>query len=153
MDKFSNQALSTLNYDPETGEITRCGRVVTGKRMPIGYLRLKIGARYYYAHRVAWFLMSGEWPSIVDHVNGDRSDNRWANLRLATPSQNSANARRSRNNTTGHKGVTTYKGLFRAQICVRGQRKWLGDFKSIGEAADAYARAAAEAFGDFARAA
>lgn len=151
MDKYSDHALSRLDYNPETGDIRDRGRVVTGKRMPIGYLRVQLGGHSYYAHRLAWFLMTGAWPSAVDHVNGDRADNRWSNLRLATPSQNSSNARRSRSNTTGRKGVTTYRGRFRAQICVQGQRKWLGDFISIEEAADAYARAAVDAFGEFAR--
>ncbi len=151
MDKTSNQALSGLSYEPETGAITDGHRLATGRPMPIGYLRISRGGKSYYAHRVAWLLMTGEWPGVVDHVNGDRADNRWSNLRLATPSQNSANARRAGINTTGRKGVTPYRGRFRAQICVCGQRKWLGDFTSIDEAASAYARAATDAFGEFAR--
>lgn len=151
MDKNPDRGLSGLLYDPETGAITEDGMPATGKPMPIGYLRVSRGGRTYYAHRLAWFLMTGRWPSRVDHVNGDRSDNRWENLREATPSQNSANAALASTNTTGRKGVTRYRGTFRAQIQVRGKRLWLGDHASKDAAAAAYAKAARAAFGPFAR--
>jgi hypothetical protein len=87
------------HYDPDTGVLTRlistngdarAGEVVRG--VCDGYLTARIDGRRYQAHRLAWLYMIGEWPKAnMDHVNGDRADNRWCNLREATNSQNQAN--------------------------------------------------------------
>lgn len=154
MDKRNTQALSNIRFDPGTGELRwPDGRLATGRPMPIGYLRICAGGRAYYAHRVAWLLVTGQWPcGQIDHANGDRSDNRWASLRIASPTENNANSRRPKNNTTGFKGVTCFRGKYRAQIAERRKRVWLGDFETAEAAALAYAAAARRAFGPFARA-
>lgn len=89
----------------------------------------------------------------VDHVNGNGLDNRRMNLRLASRSQNLANQRKQRDKTSSrYKGVSiSRQGTWRARICVRGQKRWLGIFESEEEAALAYNRAASEYFGEFAR--
>lgn len=89
------------------------------------------------------------WP-LVDHRNGDGLDNRRANLRPATKSQNSANRPIGRNNSSGFKGVDRNKGQWRAQIRVSGTKFHLGYFDSAEAAAGAYDLAAVEAFGEFA---
>lgn len=90
--------------------------------------------------------------SLVDHRNGDTLDNRRENLREATRSQNSRNAGRRADNTSGFKGVSWHSGsrLWRAYITVNGQREELGSHKSPIEAARAYDAAAREHFGEFA---
>jgi hypothetical protein len=61
----------------------------------------------YREHRLAWLYMTGEWPTHeIDHINGDRVDNRFCNLREATASENRWNSRKRVNNTSGYKGVS-----------------------------------------------
>lgn len=88
----------------------------------------------------------------VDHINRNGLDNRRSNLRLATQAQNNANTGLRRNNTSGAKGVDrqAHASRWRAQITVNGKAKFLGLFGTFDEASDAYAKAAAEHFGDFA---
>jgi hypothetical protein len=105
----------------------------------------------YQAHRLAWLYMHGEWPvGDLDHINGDPADNRIANLRIATQSQNNANrrARRGRN-----KGVYMEKktGKYKANICVNRKQIYLGRFESAEAAKAAYDKAAAQYFGEYAR--
>jgi hypothetical protein len=96
-------------------------------------------------------LLSG-WP-LVDHVNGDGLDNRRANLRPATVSQNGANVGLRAHNTSGFKGVTWHaqRGRWQARIGCGGDRKHLGLYDSPEDAARAYDCAALAAFGEFAR--
>lgn len=90
----------------------------------------------------------------VDHINGNKLDNRKANLRLCTPSQNIANTPVRKDNETGYKGVSHEKrwggNTWRARIQINGQREVLGYFASPEDAARAYDRAAKEIFGEFA---
>ena len=89
-----------LLYNQKTGEFTwKKNRkkalvgVVAGCRAKTGYWVITIGTRRYYTHRLAWFYMTGAWPSKqIDHINGQRDDNRWCNLREATYSQNQTNS-------------------------------------------------------------
>jgi hypothetical protein len=107
------------------------------------------------AHRVAWALYFGVDPDgIIDHINGDAFDNRIANLRLCDTSRNGANRGRTRINTSGFKGVTkhTRSGKWQAQIGAFGKRYFLGLFDDPKDAHAAYAAAAIQHFGEFARA-
>ncbi len=99
--------------------------------------------------------MTGEWVDEVDHENTVRSDNRWDNLRAATRGQNRANCGAYKNNTSGLKGVSFYKrtGKWKAQIQASGKKTFLGYFLTKEAAHQAYAHAANEYFGEFARAA
>ncbi len=108
----------------------------------------------YLAHRLAWLYVHGEWPDCeVDHVNGNRSDNRISNLRLATPTQNRMNGARRRDNATGFRGVhfEPRRKKYVAQLKIGTQRKYLGQFDTAEAAHAAYLEAAKEFYGDFAR--
>lgn len=119
-----------------------------------GYTYVSVRLRKVLVHRAIWAMTHGEWPVLdIDHINGDRSDNRLANLRVATRQQNIGNSGKRRNNTSGYKGVTAYKGRWRAQIGAAGYRKALGVFDTPELAHAAYCAAARVAYGDFARAA
>jgi hypothetical protein len=90
---------------------------------------------------------------LVDHENQDGLDNRRANLRIATRSQNNANQRRRKDNTSGYKGVVWHKRerRWQAQIQVEGKCLYLGGFDDPKDAAQAYNVAAFTHFGEFAR--
>lgn len=91
------------------------------------------------------------WP-LVDHINGDGLDNRRANLRPATDTENRRNARRRTDNTSGFRGVHWHKarGTWRARISVDGQRVCLGYHPTADAAARAYDAAALVHHGEFA---
>lgn len=117
-----------------------------------GYRQIGLGGKIYYAHRLVWLWHHGAWPTDhLDHINQNRLDNRIENLRLASESNNQANTRIRRNNTTGFRGVDRIKrsGRYRASICVRGIKACLGLFKTPEEASAAYNEAHRIAFRDF----
>lgn len=151
-------------YDADTGVIRWIKP--TGRRAHIGdiagafvqhgYRVVIYKGRRYKAHRVAWLLHYGEWPppkAHLDHINGEKADNRICNLRLATPTQNYQNSKRSVANASGYKGVywCNVKHKWLAQISPNKSRMHLGYFSDKVEAASAYDAAARKHFGEFAR--
>jgi len=143
-----------LDYDPETGLFSRLSGW-RGKKVGTidakGYVRICVDYSIFRAHRLAWIYMTGEIPDDqIDHVNGDRSDNRWANLRSATQSQNQFNRSVRSENCTGMKGVTLQpNGTYRAQIFIEGKLKCLGRHKTADEAKAAYNAAAMIIHGEY----
>lgn len=102
-----------------------------------GYRRGYIRGVCLLAHRVAYCIMEGEWPDDeIDHINGIRSDNRWANLRKVTLAENSKNRRMSKNNTSGCNGVIWVKHAKKYQAIGFDQGKplSLGYYKTLEEA-------------------
>jgi len=115
-----------------------------------GYRCGLFNRKTFFAHRVAWFLSYGEWPSDqIDHINRNKSDQRLSNLRAATAQQNACN--RVYQSATGFRGVTKRaSGKYQAICGPRGKRKSLGDFATPEEAARAYDAEARKVFGEFA---
>ena len=160
-DLTSEYVRSILDYDPETGvlkwKVTLSKRAVAGKTagsIRRGYVVVGIGGVHYQAHRLAYLIMTGEWPpDQTDHNGLDRSDNRWEKIRPATASQNSANVKAYSTNKSGCKGVSWCKCTkkWRATLTVKYKHICLGRYGTIEEAAAAYARGATEYFGEFAR--
>lgn len=153
-----------LHYDPETGRFiwlqSLAHRVRIGDEAGWnngrGYRRIRIEGQTYYAHRLAWFYMTGAWPGKhIDHINGQPGDDRWLNLREATQSENMANAAMRGNNTSGVTGVSfnRHYGKWESYIAFNGKRHKLG-MHADKNAAIAARRAAETAIhGEFARAA
>lgn len=113
-----------------------------------GYAAAYIAGKTVLMHR----LILGASPSEqVDHANGDRLDNRRANLRIATHAENMRNSKLRSHNKLGVKGVCWDGRSFRARIRVDGRQRWLGRFKTVEAAHAAYNAAAIEHFGAFAR--
>lgn len=148
---------SILNYDPETGVFTwlhdhrgpvRAGDVA-GRTKPNGYISVKIAQQEFYAHRLAYLYMTGTFPEHeVDHINRNRADNRWVNLRSASAANNKANTPVRRTSAVGLKGVSLHKksGKWRARI----QTDTIGYYETPEFAHAAYVKEAAKRFGEFA---
>lgn len=120
------------------------------------YVLIRVAGKFQYAHRLAWVLMNGAGaPNDIDHINGNPSDNRWANLRAATRQQNLQNRSCGRKVRTRNlpKNVYFHKetGTFRAEIAIDGKRKSLGYFDCPAAASFAYQIAADKLHGEFAR--
>jgi hypothetical protein len=108
----------------------------TGHLGDKGYLRLKIRSKSYLVHRLIFLMHKGYLPEFIDHINGDRADNNIDNLREATRSQNCQNAKLSKVNRSGVKGVSwhKYNQKWYARISLDGKRIDLGYFDSLIEA-------------------
>ncbi|KGV49451.1 HNH endonuclease [Burkholderia pseudomallei] len=150
-----------LHYEEQTGLFFKkvyqgpfvfvLGRIVGTPRAD-GYLQMKVDGRNYLAHRLAFLYMTGEWPNgFVDHQDGQRSNNRWSNLRVATASENVHNIGLSRSNTSGVKGVSLHKasGKWAAQVSKNGVSYFLGLHTDIKDAAEAVRAKREELHGEF----
>lgn len=165
---LSQQRVHELfHYEPDTGIFTRktspwknakAGSVANHRHKKYrGYSQIIVDRKVYFTHRVVWLYVHGSMPDgrilKIDHINGDTGDNRLANLRLATGSQNHANSRRARNNTSGFKGVSRFRDKWRANVTKDNRKIFLGLFDAPEAAHAAYCAAAQELHGEFARAA
>jgi hypothetical protein len=154
-----------IAYDPITGLFTwkknrrraRAGAIAgyrqRDKKTGYEYWALKFAGREYISHRVAWWMMTGEWPEhSVDHGDIDSFNNRWENLRPASQSGQNANRRRFKNNKSGVTGVRKLKsGKWCATIAFEGKSHWLGSFPEMDAAIVARLAAEPVVQGEFAR--
>ena len=150
-----------LSYNSETGDFTnlvsRSGMARIGKIAGFNrtgyYSQIGLNGKLYYTHRLVWLYVYGYFPKlIIDHINGDKGDNRLSNLRLASISQNAINQKKlQRNNTSGYKGVSWSKKSrkWRAGSTVNGKTVTIGYFDDVKEAANAYQQFASLKHGDF----
>ncbi len=144
------RVIGLLSYDQFTGKFTwlvdKCWNAkagsVAGSIGGAGYVSIKIDGVLYRSNRLAWLLMTGEWPrNEVDHRDGNRTNDAWANLRSVTRRMNCQNQRKAHaNNELGLLGVHMVgEGRYRAQINIRsGVRKHIGYFKTAEAAHAAY---------------
>jgi hypothetical protein len=157
-----------LRYEPETGKLywrergpesfplgrrwspqskadawnTRIAGKEAGSIRPDGYLRVSVDDRLYYAHRLAWAVHFGvEPPKDIDHIDGDKLNNRLANLRLVEHIENMRNVKRTRQNTSGVAGVTWNKERKRwvARVALGNGARWQRRFSSLDDAMRAIA--------------
>lgn len=163
MKKIPDNICDLLSYDAETGRFK--AKVKLGIRTPAdsfigsvdgrGYVQISINRKVYKAHRLAYYMQTGIDPGSyqVDHINGDRTDNRIVNLRLATNSQNQCNAKLKKSNKSGCKGVYWFarKSKWCAMIKASGKTHFLGYFSDKESASEAYTKAAEKFHGPFVR--
>lgn len=104
-----------------------------------GYIQVVVHGRVLQAHRVAWSIATGQEPNEIDHINGDKTDNRLTNLRSVTHAENGKNRALGRNNRSGVNGVgwNSHFGKWQARIKVAGRSKSLGYFDNLEDAAAA----------------
>ena len=157
-----------VTYDPETGSFyygvlgksSKYGwqKQYAGRKMATSskngdYCRTNFCGYSVKSHRLAWLLMTGKWPKgMVDHINGDRSDNRWENLRDANYSQNAINRRKlNSNNTSGARQVSWNKEAkkWRAYVRANGRITHVGYFDLFSDAVEAQARKEVEIWGEY----
>jgi HNH endonuclease len=105
-----------------------------------GYLIVKINGSNFRVHRVIYAMQHGEWPlHDIDHIDGNKRNNRIQNLRDISRGMNIQNQRRAhKNNSAGLLGVGRSGGKYKAGIVVDGKRLWLGSFSDPLEAHAAY---------------
>ena len=139
-----NQLQDLLAYDPDTGVVSwRSDGVKKKAGQPAGsdkgngYIQITVRPKNYLAHRVAWALHHGEWPeNQIDHINGNRSDNRLCNLREVTNKQNAMNSGMRANNRSGVHGVSWDKACQKWVCRIRNGKVYrnLGRFDSLEKA-------------------
>ena len=143
-----------LKCDPETGTLFWKHRPTASRKwneryagteagpnsISSGYKQCVLLGKQYYAHRLIWLLTTGAWPvGQIDHINGNKTDNRIDNLRDVSNRENGKNQRPRKNNTSGIMGVYWYKNCrkWNAQIKVGDKLVNLGYFTEIEDAARA----------------
>lgn len=161
-----------LRYEPETGNLFWQARPVesfatqmqaktwntrfAGRKAftarAVGYPHGRINGKAHLAHRVIWAMQTGSWPQHqVDHINGDRSDNRWVNLREATEAQNQWNKGVRKDCASGYKGVRRVRGKWQARLRTNGHTIQIGGFETAEDAFAAYCEESARQRGEFSR--
>lgn len=144
-----------ISYDPHSGLITQrprtevdiprlsrlkswntryAGKVCSCISKSNGYIVVRFSGSLHLAHRLAFLYVYGFIPEQVDHINGNKTDNRIANLRASSPSHNSTNLKILKNNTSGYHGVYKNKSSYYVQIWKSGKCISGGSFKNIGDA-------------------
>lgn len=131
-----------FKYDPDTGVlIYRKTDKEAGWLSENGYRRVSIMKKTFMATHIIWFLQTGRWPKenmVIDHINGDRADNRWANLREVPKSLNNINSN-ARDSKTGIRGAHPHaNGGYYGRICING-RLHTKYFQTAEEAGEWYA--------------
>ena len=140
-----------FSYDPETGQLLRAKRSnnrlagsVVGTKDAYGYLTVNFQKSHYKVHRIIWLFLTGSDPGelTIDHIDGNRSNNRAANLRLATRQQQVWNVPERR-------GWYEQNGRYFSAIRHRGKQRRLGGYTTAEEAHAAYLEACAELRGSW----
>lgn len=129
---------------------------VCGYKRKDGYIRVKVDGALVMAHRIVWKMLHGDEPSFIDHINGDRSDNRPENLRAVTSSDNKSNERLRVDSTSGFIGVTwhtptspTKTAKWVAKIAKEGSEKHIGYYINLKDAVLAYNAECLRLHGDY----
>lgn len=147
---------SRISYDPSSGKFhwikARRSHLVgseAGYKNGAGYIVITFDGTAYLGHRLAWFYVHGVWPREIDHIDRNRTNNRLSNLRDCTRTQNQLN--RAPRGALRVKGITRAKGWgFQAQISDGNRTRYIGAFKTIEAAHQAYMEEARRIHGDFA---
>ena len=163
LDKEITQKILKDNffYDESCGNFIRLklsrsgspeGSIAGTLNRKLGYIVFFIKGKLYYAHRLAWLYMTGEFPeNQIDHIDGNRANNSWSNLRGATAQDNMKNQILKCNNKSGYKGVSysNSKQKYVAQCRIDKKFKFLGHYDSPEDASTAYITYTKEHMGEY----
>lgn len=153
MSLTAERARELFDYDEQTGNLVR--KVQVGSRGRVGdiagtpnhgYIQIQVDGRIHHAHRIAWLIKAGAFPlGDIDHIDGQRSNNAWANLREVSRSVNLQNQRKPHcDSRTGLLGIYQSGHRFVARICRNGRTRVIGSFPTAEEAHAAYVSAKRE---------
>lgn len=158
------RARELFEYSPRAGTLRwrfRKGKkigpdLIAGYIDHEGYRVVRVDGVNYRGHRLIWLIVHGKWPrDMLDHINGERSDNRLENLREATNAQNQMNKKGRQGGASGYKGVSIIRRRgriqYRPQITVGGKAVVMGYYDTPEAAYAVYCREAVRAFGEFAK--
>jgi hypothetical protein len=142
-----------LSYNKDNGTFLNIKKSnIVGSNSKQGYLIAKVNGKNYYLHRLAWLYIYGYFPkNCIDHINGNKSDNRLSNLREATLSQNNCNQNISSKNTSGIKGVCWDKNnnKWKVSLAINGKSKHIGLYKDLEIAKKAMIESRLKYHGEF----
>lgn len=137
-----------VSYNPDTGEFARSIKTTHNAKVTSisgdGYYRITLDNKRYRAHRLAWLYVYGYFPTQIDHINGNKLDNRIENLRIANASENGQNiSKPNKNNHLGIRGVRKHSlvNKYQARIKINRKEIYLGLFDTIEDAIEAYENA------------
>jgi hypothetical protein len=148
--KTQEELKELLDYNPEIGvfiwKVSNSNRIskgsVAGCSNSLGYITISVKGKQYYAHRLAWLYVYGEWPKgQIDHINGNRSDNRIENLRNITQRENCQNWGIHREGKLVGSYFNKDSQMWYSQIRIEGVRYNVGSFKTLEEANVKYLQA------------
>lgn len=130
-----------LDYNKDTGIFTWKKRTsnrikvgsIAGNLHNKGYIELKVNGIRFLCHRLAWFYEYDELPTLIDHINGDKADNRLTNLRKATQQSNAYNSKLRSNNKSGVRCVSWDKvrNNWAVRVTVDNQLKYFGNYNDL----------------------
>jgi hypothetical protein len=148
-----------FSYDSKTGNILQQKKrpkvkvgEIAGSITPQGYRYIQAKGRKYPAHHLVWYFETGSFPSLfIDHIDGNKLNNHFLNLREVTTKQNNEHRGKQKNNSSGYKGVTFNKRLnkFIAQIQHNSKQLHIGTFDTALEASQAYEEKAKSLFSHY----
>lgn len=136
-DITARQLREAVHYNPETGEFTRRSNgKPLGFKNGTGYTSFSLFNRDRQAHRMAYYYMTGRLPETIDHIDGNRRNNEWKNLREATQAENQWNKSMMTTNSSGVKGVYWHNKLAKwvAEIRMNGVKYYVGSYNDLEQA-------------------
>lgn len=159
LESIRDELLARFSYDHKTGVLTY---LKANKHKNIGdsagfvhksgYLVIKVNKISLKVHRIAWYLYYGvDAEGMIDHINGDRTDNRIENMRVVSFIENSKNRGINKNNTSGAKGVVKKGNKYYARIGFNGIKLFIGSYNTLEDAEVAYKEKAVELYGEMVR--
>lgn len=128
-----------IGYRDRFGNLISCNYLIKGttRKDKYGYIRVSISGKRYVLHKLVYYMETGEWPDVIDHIDGNCQNNKFLNLRSTDRLGNMRNLKLRGDNPTGYIGVAIKYGKYYAHAQRNGERLFAGYFDNIEEAIEA----------------